>query len=48
MCVWLLFQTEKVPFDGLGLTFYVTSNRLLHLTTTLRSVSNSTRFIAFC
>jgi len=41
------FQTEEAPFGSFELIFYVTLDRLLHLMTTLRSISDSTRFMAW-
>jgi len=43
MCA-CMFLTEKPPFAELVIISYVTHDRLTHSLTTLRSVSDSTRF----
>ena len=46
-CV-LSLQTEEAPFAAFRITFCVNNNRLLHLMTIFRSVSDSTRVVALC
>jgi len=48
MCVRLSFQTKEAVFAALRRTFYVNHKRLLHVMAICRSVSDSTRVIAFC